>query len=118
MNEQLAAARVVIDSQTKRPRLEMASASLIRFRKSDRLILALTVMLFAILRFWKLTAYGLFSDEVFSAETIHRSWSQMQRAVISDVVHPPLFYYLLKAWIIPSDTLLWMKLFPVLFSVL
>lgn len=117
MSDHLAAARVVIDSQTKRPRLEMASAA-IRFSKPDRLMLALMVTLFAALRFWKLTAYGLFSDEVFSAETIHRSWSQMQRAVIGDVVHPPLFYYLLKAWIVASDTLLWMKLFPVLLSIL
>src|SRR6476660_2271837 len=113
MSAQLAAARVVIDSQKKRRRLEMASAFSGRFSKADRLALALMVILYAALRFYKLTAYGLFSDEVFSAETIHRSWSQMQGAVINDVVHPPLFYYLLKAWAATSDGLLWMKLFPV-----
>jgi len=120
MNDQVAAAPVVIDPQKERRRLQTAQASApaIGFSKPSRLTLALLVMLFAGVRFWKLTAYGLFSDEVFSAETIHRSWSQMARAVISDVVHPPLFYYLLKAWIVTSDALLWMKLFPVLFALL
>lgn len=120
MSNDLAAAPVVIDPYTQRPRLEIAStdAHAIRFSKTSGLIFALIVFLFAVVRFAKLTAYGLFSDEVFSAETIHRSWPQLQRAVINDVVHPPLFYYLLKAWIVISDSLLWMKLFPVLFSLL
>lgn len=118
MSDDVAAAPVVIDRQ--RPRLEMAStdAHAIRFSKTSGLLFALIVILFAVVRFAKLTAYGLFSDEVFSAETIHRSWPQMQRAVINDVVHPPLFYYLLKAWIVISDSLLWMKLFPVLLALL
>ncbi|MEN3334270.1 MAG: mannosyltransferase [Blastocatellia bacterium] len=118
MSDDVAAAPVVIDRQ--RPRLEMAStdARAIRFSKASGLVFALIVVLFAVVRFAKLTAYGLFSDEVFSAETIHRSWPQMQRAVINDIVHPPLFYYLLKAWIVISDSLLWMKLFPVLLSLL
>jgi hypothetical protein len=120
MSDDLAAAPVVIDRHTERPHLEMASteARAIRFSKPSGPLFALIVFLFAVVRFAKLTAYGLFSDEVFSAETIHRSWSQLQRAVINDVVHPPLFYYLLKAWIVISDSLLWMKLFPVLFSIL
>ena len=78
----------------------------------------LIVALLAVLRLWRLTAYGLFSDEVFSAETAHRAWPQLQRAVVTDVVHPPLFYYLLKAWIAAGDALVWMKLLPVLFALL
>src|SRR5690349_8740365 len=42
----------------------------------------LIVFLFAALRLWRLTADGLFSDEVFSAETVHLSWPDMQRAII------------------------------------
>ena len=111
MSDDLAAAPVVIDPDTERPHLEIAStaARVIRFSKPSGLIFALIVFLFAVVRFARLTAYGLFSDEVFSAETIHRSWPQLQRAVINDVVHPPLFYYLLKAWIVLDDGLLWMN---------
>ena len=120
MNDNLAAAPVVIDPRAERARLEAAPAAAptVGFGKSSRLVFTLTVLLLAALRLAKLTAYGLFSDEVFSAETVHRSWHDMQRAVVNDVVHPPLFYYLLKAWIIAGDSLLWMKLFPALFSIL
>jgi hypothetical protein len=120
MSKDVAAAGVVIDPRIGRRRLEVdaADARAIRFSKASGLVFALIVFLYTAVRFSKLTAYGLFSDEVFSAETVHRSWPQMQRAVINDVVHPPLFYYLLKAWIVLSDSLLWMKLFPVLFSIL
>jgi Dolichyl-phosphate-mannose-protein mannosyltransferase len=120
MNDNLAAAPVIIDRRAERPRLEVAPANARTpaFSKSSRLVFTLIVLLFAALRLLKLTAYGLFSDEVFSAETVHRSWHDMQRAIVNDVVHPPLFYYLLKAWIIIGDSLLWMKLFPALFAVL
>ena len=120
MSEQRAAAPAFVDRQAKRPRLELLSAEAHapRFGNASRLTCALIVVLFAALRVWKLTAYGLFSDEVFSAETAHRSWSQLQRAVITDVVHPPLFYCLLKIWIAATDALAWMKLLPVLFAVL
>src|ERR1041384_5312086 len=120
MSDVLAASIVVTDPRAKRRRLEIISADAraSRFNKPSRLLFGLIVFLFAALRLWRLTAYGLFSDEVFSAETVHRSWPDMQRAIITDVVHPPLFYYLLKVWIAVSDSLLWMKLFPVLFSLL
>ncbi|MFL6277218.1 MAG: hypothetical protein ACJ74G_18700 [Blastocatellia bacterium] len=124
MSDHVAARRAAIDFQPQRSRLEMASpmapkdAPALRFGRASRLIFALIVALFAAVRFWKLAAYGLFSDEVFSAETVHRTWPQLQRAVINDVVHPPLFYYLLKAWIAVGDALLWMKLLPVLFALL
>ncbi|HEY9230601.1 MAG TPA: hypothetical protein VIS78_00585 [Blastocatellia bacterium] len=120
MSDHRAAAPAAIDPQPPRPRLELIpiEARALRFGNASRLTCALIVVLFAALRFWKLTAYGLFSDEVFSAETAHRSWPQLQRAVITDVVHPPLFYYLLKLWIAASDALLWMKLLPVLLAIL
>jgi 4-amino-4-deoxy-L-arabinose transferase-like glycosyltransferase len=120
MSDHRAAAPAALDPQPPRPRLEWLpiETRARRFGNAARLTCALLVVLFAALRFWKLTAYGLFSDEVFSAETVHRSWPQLQRAVITDVVHPPLFYYLLKLWIAASDALLWMKLLPVLLAIL
>src|SRR5262249_6232722 len=39
--------------------------------------------------------------------------------VLGDVVHPPLFYLLLKAWIdLGGETLLWLRFFPVLAAAL
>jgi hypothetical protein len=119
MSNDVAAVRAACDPQPPRPPLAiLGGEGEPRFNRNARLIFALIVVLFVALRVWNLTAYGLFSDEVFSAETVHRAWPQMQLAIIEDVVHPPLFYYLLKAWIIATDSLLWMKLFPVFFAAL
>src|SRR5690349_17679300 len=119
MSNEVAAVRAAYAAQPRPPRLALATGERApRFTTASRLTFALVALLFAALRLWNLTAYGLFSDEVFSAETAHRAWPQMHWAIIEDVVHPPLFYYLLKAWIIATDSLLWMKLFPVAFALL
>jgi hypothetical protein len=88
------------------------------FTKTSQVIFLLIAILFAATRLWNFTAYGLFSDEVFTAQTISLSWHDMFGAVIYDVVHPPLFYVLLKTWIhIGGSSLGWMKLFPVAVSI-
>ncbi|MGA9773347.1 MAG: glycosyltransferase family 39 protein [Blastocatellia bacterium] len=88
------------------------------FTNTTRTLFALIAVLFAATRLWNFAAYGLFSDEVFTAQTVSLSWSDMIGAVIYDVVHPPLFYVLLKAWIsIGASSLVWMKLFPVAVSI-
>jgi hypothetical protein len=69
-------------------------------------------------RLWDLTFFGLFSDEIFSVWLAGNSWREMMALVVEDVVHPPLFYLLLKLWVIAGgNSLLWMKLFPVIISV-
>ena len=43
----------------------------------------------------------------------------MSSFVAQDLIHPPLFYALLKIWIgIGGDSLLWLRLFPVFFATL
>src|SRR5438105_1608327 len=107
MSDKVAAVRAAYDPQPQHPRLVvLVNERVPRFSRTSRLIFALVAVLYAALRIWNLTAYGLFSDEVFSAETVHHAWTQMQWAIIEDVVHPPLFYCLLKAWIIAGDSLL------------
>ena len=69
-------------------------------------------------RFWRLTSYGLFGDEVFTLWTADQHWKSLFASVVGDVVHPPLFYVLLKLWIgIGGQTISWLKLLPVLFSI-
>lgn len=69
-------------------------------------------------RAWRLTSFGIFGDEVFTLWTSAQSWSNVLRSVVEDVVHPPLFYSLLKAWIdIGGQSLLWLKILPLTLSV-
>jgi mannosyltransferase len=71
------------------------------------------------LRAWDLTGSSLWLDEIFSLQTVREPWAEMFDAVIRDKVHPPLFYILLKLWVgIGGESLLWLKLFPFLLSVI
>lgn len=81
-------------------------------------IAALCVVYFAA-RLWQLTDACLWFDEIFSVHAAEMSWSGMWSFVAQDLVHPPLFFALLKIWIgIGGDGLLWLRLFPVLFAAL
>jgi hypothetical protein len=78
-------------------------------------ILALLITSFVVLRIWHITTYSLWGGEDFSMLGARLSWSDMFTYIIDDIVHPPLFYILLKVWIlIGGESLLWLKLLPVL----
>jgi len=88
------------------------------FSKLASAVFALAVGLYVAARLWNLTAYSLFPGEVFSVRAARHDWSGMIAFLARDIVHPPLFYLLLKAWIgIGGESLLWLKLFPVLISI-
>jgi len=90
-------------------------------RSSERLSLYLfcgVVVIFIAVRIWRLTSYGLFGDEVFTLWTSAQDWRSLFASVVGDVVHPPLFYVLLKLWIvIGGQSIFWIKLLPALFSI-
>ena len=70
-------------------------------------------------RFWDLTATCLWFDEIFSVHATEHSWDSILNFVALDLIHPPLFYLLLKIWLtIGGETLFWLRLLPVLFSIL
>jgi hypothetical protein len=70
---------------------------------------------YAALRPWRLTQFDLGRDELFSLETARLGWRALLAAVAADAVHPPLFYLLLKLWLLAGgETLSWLKLFPAL----
>ncbi|MEP6703668.1 MAG: glycosyltransferase family 39 protein, partial [Acidobacteriota bacterium] len=81
-------------------------------------ILALALCLvYVAVRFWRLTDSCLWFDEIFSAHAAEHSWNLLLRFVAQDLIHPPLFYAALKLWIgIGGESLLWLRLLPVLFS--
>lgn len=79
--------------------------------------LAACLVLFVSARLFHLTEYGLWLDEVFSLRIARLDWATLFQQVINDAVHPPLFYALLKVWVmIGGESLVWLKSFPVLLS--
>jgi 4-amino-4-deoxy-L-arabinose transferase-like glycosyltransferase len=81
-------------------------------------LFALVVVIFFGLRFWKITSFSIWGGEAFTMIGIKQDWSGMFAYVIADIVHPPLFYILLKLWVtLGGESLLWLKLFPGLSSI-
>src|SRR5262245_51748042 len=81
-------------------------------------LLLLIAGVFIALRLWRLTSYGLYGDEIFSLRLASANWTESVAVVARDIVHPPLFYMLVKLWIgIGGDSVLWLKLFPALSSI-
>ncbi|HEV2859484.1 MAG TPA: glycosyltransferase family 39 protein [Pyrinomonadaceae bacterium] len=74
--------------------------------------------LYVVARLWRLTAGCLWFDEIFSVHAARHPWPELWRFVAADLIHPPLFYALLKLWVaLGGESLLWLRLFPVLTSV-
>ena len=57
----------------------------------------MSVTLYAVLRLWHLTDSCLWFDEIFSVHAARHDWLGMIGFVAADLIHPPLFYLLLKA---------------------
>ncbi len=82
------------------------------------IVTALIIVLFAAVRLWRLTAACLWFDEIFGIHAARHGWSELLRFVAADIIHPPLFYLLLKIWIgIGGESLLWLRLFPAVFAI-
>lgn len=89
------------------------------FAANHRLALAAVCLVYISLRLWNLTDSCLWFDEIFGVHAAEMDWRNLFWFVARDLIHPPLFYVLLKIWLsIGGESLLWLRLFPVLFSVL
>lgn len=78
-------------------------------------VLASVIAIFVVLRIWHITTYSLWGGEAFTMIGVKQGWNGMFSYIIADIVHPPLFYVLLKLWILlGGESLLWLKLLPVL----
>ncbi len=76
------------------------------------------VVLFIAVRLWRLSASCLWFDEIFSVHAANHRWAELLRFAAADIIHPPLFYLLLKIWIsLGGESLLWLRLLPALLSV-
>jgi hypothetical protein len=74
---------------------------------------------FVAARLWGLTGQCLWFDEIFSVHAAETSLPALFDLLAKDLIHPPFFYLLLKAWIaIGGDGILWLRLFPVVIAVI
>jgi hypothetical protein len=84
-----------------------------------RAVFFLLAATFVVIRLWNIQTFCLDSDEVFSLACAQAPWTALFQKAAFDLVHPPLFYILLKVWIgIGGDSLVWVRLLPALFSFL
>ena len=79
---------------------------------------AILICLYVAARAWRLTADCLWFDEIFSLHAARHTWSELWRFAAADLIHPPLFYALLKVWTTAGDSLLWLRFLPALASTL
>jgi hypothetical protein len=74
--------------------------------------------LYVAARLWRLDGSCLWFDEIFSVHAARHTWRGLWHFAAADLIHPPLFYALLKVWVaIGGETLLWLRLFPALTSI-
>lgn len=75
-------------------------------------------LFYVCLRLWNLTASCLWFDEIFSVHAAEHDWLSLLQFVAQDLIHPPLFYVLLKIWIIVGgESLFWLRFFSIFFSI-
>lgn len=69
-------------------------------------------------RLWRLSHYSLNGDEIFSIRAARQNWSEMMQTIAIDLVHPPLFYAILKIWMaIEAQSVFWLRLLPALLGI-
>jgi len=91
-----------------------------KFNDRTRLIIiALICLVYVSLRVWNLTDSCLWFDEIFGVHAAELDWENLFWFVAQDLIHPPLFYILLKIWIfVFGESLFSLRVFPVFFSTL
>jgi hypothetical protein len=83
----------------------------------DLSISGILIFAFVAMRVWRLTAFSLDGDEIFSLLLAREPWSTLFGGAIQDAIHPPLFYALLRVWILTGgESLLWIRLLPAAIS--
>jgi 4-amino-4-deoxy-L-arabinose transferase-like glycosyltransferase len=86
-------------------------------RRTQRFVLSALFIFYVAARLWRLTDTCLWFDEIFSVHAAEHDWSSILWFVARDLIHPPLFYIILKIWTaIGGEGLFWLRLLPVGFA--
>jgi 4-amino-4-deoxy-L-arabinose transferase-like glycosyltransferase len=68
-------------------------------------------------RLWRLDESCLWFDELFGVHAARHAWGALPRFIALDLVHPPLFYLLLKVWTaLGGESVWWLRLLPAVTS--
>ncbi|HEX8161510.1 MAG TPA: hypothetical protein VF538_06535 [Pyrinomonadaceae bacterium] len=89
------------------------------WRGGDLALLVLVCALYVGARVWRLGATCLWFDEIFGVHAAAwQGWGGMLRFVALDLIHPPLFYGVLKVWAGAggAGSVWWLRLLPVVTS--
>ena len=79
----------------------------------------LVIVVYIAARFWGLTGSCLWFDEIYSLHAAEHDLGGLFRFVGLDLIHPPLFYLLLKIWItIGGEQLVWLRSLPVVLAII
>jgi len=89
-----------------------------QFQPYHHTAVVLVLLIYVAVRLWGLTGTCLWFDEIFSVHAAEHAWNELYPFVALDLIHPPLFYILLKLWIAAGgEGLLWLRLLPAVFSI-
>ena len=100
------------------PDLEPSENEPARYSLVASSLFGLVALAFVLARLWRLTSSCLWFDEIFSIHAARHGWAALLKFAAADIIHPPLFYALLKIWIaIGGESILWLRLLPFLISV-
>jgi hypothetical protein len=91
------------------------------WRVRDFALVASACVLYVAVRLWRLDGSCLWFDEIFGVHAAAwHGWGGMLRFVALDLIHPPLFYALLKVWAgaFGAGSVWWLRLLPVVASTL
>lgn len=83
------------------------AATAARARWLGRLLAAAGFAVALAARLWRLDESCLWFDELFGLHAARHAWADLPRFVALDLVHPPLFYLLLKAWTLAGGESVW-----------
>jgi uncharacterized membrane protein len=89
------------------------------YHRHHFVVIICVYVLYILARLWGLTDSCLWFDEIFSVHAAEHGLNSLWSFVALDLIHPPLFYAILKVWIaIGGESLWWLRLLPVIFSVI
>lgn len=79
------------------------------------LVFCFLLMLFVTIRLLFVDRFSLGGGELFAISAARKPWADLLSFAVADIVHPPLFYILLKLWIaLGGESLIWVKMLAVL----
>jgi mannosyltransferase len=104
---------IALDQLKHKARLILDWRSLTR---TQQLLLAITAA-GAIFRLFLLGAKSIWLDEAFSISITQRGFIDVLRMVVQTDTHPPLYYLVLKLWLLFSHNEAWARLLSAIFSI-